>query len=120
MTGAELKTIRESLNLSAQELSDRLGIRSNRTVRFWESREGRPIPPGVEDAVLAWDRDVEHAALATASAFSGPTSTLYRVERGSDPPFDDLPHARRLEHAALARARRHLEARGVSVSIRHA
>ncbi len=120
MTGAELKTIRESLNLSAKEFAGRLKIRSDRTIRHWEQvGEGRPIPDGVAEAVHAWDKAVEDAVSRGLEEHKDArTVTLYRQEHGE---FlgDSLPHSRRLLHACIARLRQRLEARGTKVTIEY-
>lgn len=47
MTPAEMKTLRESLGLSAQFLSDNLNVQL-RTVQYWESGK-KPVPKDVSD-----------------------------------------------------------------------
>ncbi len=122
MTGAELKTIRESLNLSAKELADRLGVASDRTIRRWESAEGRPVPVGVAGAVRIWDAAVDEAVARSIPDSTGhPFNHAICLARHEQGPFpgDALPHSRRLHHAYLARLRRLLEARGVVVTIEY-
>ena len=53
MTGAELKTLREALGLSAQWLADRAGV-AQRTVSYWESGTAA-VPTDVEDLVNSLD-----------------------------------------------------------------
>jgi len=118
MTGAELKTLRESLNLSAHELADRLGVRSDRTIRHWEAQDGRPVPDGVAADVLTWDRMVEDAVCKAANEARGDAHILYRLEQGEFP-GDTLPHSRRLLHAYLARLRRRLGERGATVTVEY-
>lgn len=122
MNPAELKTIRESLNLTCRELGDRVGVRSVRTVQFWEAEEdGRPIPPQVSEALLAWDEAVNSAVMRVAAhylmAMDGEDEiTLLRQEHGEFD-GDTLPHSRRLHHAYLARLRRELTRIGLDVTI---
>ncbi len=121
MTGAELKTIRESLYLSAKELATRLGLRSDRTIRHWEAEDDYyVIPEGVAATVLAWDKSVEDAVSRGLEEHKDATEvTFYRPEHGPFP-GDELPNSRRLRYAYLARLRRCLEARGIKVTIKHA
>jgi transcriptional regulator with XRE-family HTH domain len=39
MTGPELKELRKSLNLTQQELSDKIGARGKMTISEWEKQE---------------------------------------------------------------------------------
>jgi len=67
VTPAEFKTVRESLNLSAKDVADRLGLKSDRTIRFWESG-GRGIPDDAAELLIDMDTVVEHAILHAVEA----------------------------------------------------
>lgn len=59
MTPAELKTIRESLGLSAQWLADRAGV-LQRSVQYWEAGRSR-VPEDVAELVLRIDAQFTEA-----------------------------------------------------------
>lgn len=60
MTPAELKTIRESLSLTAQWLADHAGVKL-RSVQYWESGRS-PVPADVAEFLLRIDATLEGAA----------------------------------------------------------
>jgi transcriptional regulator with XRE-family HTH domain len=132
MTGAELKTIRESLLLSAQGLADRLRVAglltvgNVRTVQRWEDGD-RPVPDDIAAAVRALDAHVETlcqrglAVVRAASRQPGPV-VLLRYESAEDfgryhPTEPHTPLDHRLHTAALVRLRRDAEALGRVVRI---
>ena len=51
MNGIELKCLRENLNISAKELASLSGLKSDRTVRYWEA-EKFPVPDDVQNLLL--------------------------------------------------------------------
>lgn len=115
MTGAELKTIRESLLLSAQALADLLkhaGLLSAgnvRTVQRWEDG-ARGIPADIAEAVERLDQSVEASAQKILGQIraGGPT-VLVRFDSEEDwQRFQrsPAPHENRLHAAALQRVRR--------------
>jgi len=77
MTPAELKTIRESLGISAQWLADQTGVRL-RTVQYWESGERLSIPDDVQK--LIWQLENQ------ANAFVDKSLDVIeeRLENGDD------------------------------------
>jgi len=116
MTGGELKTIRESLNLSAQALADLLQasglLKTNheRTVRRWEDGS-RGVPEDVAAFVLGLDCEVEAIVSAGRAVLIGSTSDtpFIRYETAEDWARyhgPGSPYQFRLEAAALARLRR--------------
>lgn len=130
MTPAELKTIRESLGLSAQWLADRAGV-LQRSVQYWEAGRSR-VPEDVAELVLRIDAQFTEAtrqALAVVdeqTARQGHPPEVVRLYRYRDdaalhaarPDMDGLPVT---AHAALlARVRLALMARGQAVVIEYA
>lgn len=115
MTGAELKTIRESLLLSAQALADLLkhaGLLSAgnvRTVQRWEDG-ARGIPADIIEEILRLDSSVESTAQSIlAKIRAGGPTTLVRFESDEDLKRcldSTTPHEHRLHAAALQRVRR--------------
>ncbi len=119
MTPAELKTLRESLGLSAQWVADQSGVRL-RTVQYWEA--GRmPVPEDVA-ALLSridaqYERAVSEALAAINEAPEKPAEVvLVRYRSDADlwrfrPDMEPLPAS---SHAALlSRLRRALWTAGV-------
>lgn len=130
MTPAELKTLRESLGLSAQWLADRSGV-LQRSVQYWEAGRSR-VPDDVAELILRIDAQFAEAtrqALAvvdeqTAAQGHPPeTVRLYRYRDDAElwqarPDMRGLPVT---AHAALlARVRSALLARGQAVAIEYA
>lgn len=130
MTPAELKTIRESLGLTAQWLADRAGVQL-RTVQYWEAGRTR-VPDDVAEIITRIDAQFTEAtrqALAvvdekTAKQGRPPeTVTLYRYRDDAAlwearPDMAGLPVT---AHAALlARVRLALIERGQPVTIDYA
>ena len=131
MSGAEMRTIRESLLLSAQALADRLkflGLLSAgnvRTVQRWE--EGaRAVPEDIAAAVRALDRSVEDESrniidFLRVRMRTVPPLCLWRYASDSDYladyPKATEPHQHRLYSAALVRVRREADALGMHVRI---
>jgi transcriptional regulator with XRE-family HTH domain len=127
MTGAELKTLREGLNLSAQEMADILDIKAERSVRRWEDGS-RPVPDDVAERVQVMDGQVDEiAGMLQANYQKGTLGSLVllRFEKEIDyttyhSPTWSCPHGHRLHAAALWRflrlpKRPHREARLVSM-----
>lgn len=132
MTGAELKTIRESLLLSAQGLAERLAqdrllpVGNVRTVQRWE--EGaRPVPEDIAAAVRALDAAVETMVqrglgMVRAAVRQSAPVVLLRYESELDhrryhPEDARASMTHRLHTAALVRLRRDAEALGQVVRI---
>lgn len=116
MTGADLKTLRESLNLSAQELADILDIKAERSVRRWEDGS-RAVPDDVAETVLELEDFVESLSKAWAKEMprtpSKSAMVLLRYEsaevfqryQGQSIPYA-YPH--RFHSAALGRLAREM------------
>ena len=110
MTGAELKTLREGLNLSAQEMADILQIKAERSVRRWEDGS-RPVPDDVAKLVQAMDGQVDEiAGMMQTQYMRGTIESLafLRYEKEADfkkyhAPSWPQPHGQRLHAAALGR-----------------
>ena len=130
MSPAELKTIRESLGLSAQWLADRAGV-LQRSVQSWEAGRSR-VPDDVAELLLKLEAQFAEAtrqALAVVdeqTAKQGQPPETVRLYRYRD---DAALHAARPDmaglpvtaHAALlARVRLALLARGQAVVIEYA
>ena len=130
MTPAELKTIRESLGLSAQWLADRAGV-MQRSVQYWEAGRSR-VPEDVADLVLRIDAQFaeatrqELAVVDEQTARQGHPPEVVRLYRyrydavlwAARPDMSGLPVT---AHAALlARVRLALLARGQAVVIEYA
>ena len=58
MTPAELRTLRDSLGLTAEQVAQMAGVR-DRTVRRWEAGDW-PVPQDVADALRRLDAQIEH------------------------------------------------------------
>lgn len=131
MTGAELKTLREGLNLSAQELADILGIKAERSVRRWEDGS-RAVPDDVAARVTTMDAEVERMAGMLIDMIKAQPKTrriaLVRYETAEDFGHfnhDEITtlHFHRLHNAALgrffhtARAKGFKETRLVSMDV---
>lgn len=130
MTPAELKTLRESLGLTAQWLADRAGVKL-RTVQYWEA--GRTaVPADVSEMLTRIDAQFTEAtrqALAVVDeqtqkqGHPPETVRLYRYRDDAAlwqarPDMAGLPVT---AHAALlARVRLALLARGQDVVIEYA
>ena len=130
MTSAELKTLRESLGLPVQWLSERANVQ-RRSVEYWEAGRSR-VPADVAELLLQIDAQFAEAtrqALAvvdeqTAKQGRPPkTVRLYRY-RDDAALWEARPDMRGLPvtaHAALlARVRIALQDRGQSVAIEYA
>lgn len=113
MTGAEFKTIRESLGLSAQALADILGVSQERTIRRWEDGS-RAVPVGAAERLLALDQWADTLAANGYTVIQGSGAAavvLLRYETEEDlrhyrPQDAAFPHANRVHAAALGRLRR--------------
>lgn len=129
MTGAEYKTLREALGLSAREAARFHRIASDRTIRHWENGRA-PVPAGAADELRTIDAGIDRAVGEATAAYReqagrGPAETveLYRyrdpaVYAASQPGREGLPIG---AHGVLVdRARRALEALGVTVAIVYA
>lgn len=116
MTGAELKTLRESMNLSAQALADLLQhaglLKANneRTVRRWEDgTRGVPgVPVDVATFVEGLNQEVENMAMGYRAQLiqTAPPPVFLRYETAEDWELhfgSQRPHAFRLDCAALGR-----------------
>ena len=127
MTPAELKTLRESLGLSAQWLADRAGV-LQRSVQYWEAGRSR-VPDDVAELVLRIDAQFAEATRQSLAVVDDQTARqgqppenvrLYRYRNDAElwearPDMAGLPVT---AHAALlARVRL---ARGQSVAIEYA
>ena len=130
MTGAELKTLRESLGLSVAWLAVQAGVQE-RTVRYWES--GRvAVPVDVAGLIARIEASTgEHVAQAlavvaetTADQGAAPESVDLRRYGTDDELWRAHPGLRPLPatwHAAtLARVRRALAEQGVPARIEYA
>ena len=130
MTPAELKTIRESLGLSAQWLADRAGV-LQRSVQYWEAGRSR-VPEDVAELVLRIDAQFAEATRqalgvvdeqAVKQGQLPETVRLYRYRDdaalwAARPDMHGLPVT---AHASLlARVRMALLARGHAVVIEYA
>lgn len=121
MTGAELKTLRESLSLSAQALAEILHWKGlmkapqDRTIRRWEDGVN-PIPDQVGGCIRALDAEVEDMAWRGIEAIeeaiergqSPRVATFLRYESAEDyrAAYRDLggqPHPHKTHAAGLAR-----------------
>lgn len=126
MTPAHLKTLRESLGISAQWLADQAGVQ-RRTVQHWESGRST-VPADVAAMIERLDADFERmsdAAVEQAKAakaeHGAPESVdlvRYRTDAAlwaAHPEMKPLPVT---AHAALLyRCMRKLEAAGFAVTI---
>lgn len=131
ITPAELKTLRESLGLTAQWVADQAGVQQ-RTVQYWESgkKNRMTIPNDVADMLTGIDRRLEHLVQATTSRIQASLALhgkpnpediiLIRYRCDADlwhfqPEFKPLPAT---THAALLdRLRRALLSLGITVLI---
>ena len=127
MTGAEYKTRREAFGLSAAEAAEFHRLKSDRTIRHWESGRS-PVPEGAAAELLALDRRIDHAAgeatahyreqlaqhgqLQTIELYRYSTPEAYAASRSDR---EGLPIG---SHPVLIdRTRRALEAAGAHVAI---
>lgn len=113
MTGAEFKTLRESLGLPVSWVAAQGGVRE-RTVSYWEATSA-PVPTDMEALLLAIERKL--ARLATTD---DDTTPLLRYRSNSDlwehrPDLHPLPVT--AYAAMLGWRRRHLLAAGRPASI---
>lgn len=119
MTPAELKTLRESLGISAQWVADQAGVRL-RTVQYWEAGK-MPVPEDVAALLTRIDEQYERAVGAALAALKEapqqPTEVvLLRYRTDADlwrfrPDMEPLPSS---SHAALlSRVRRALWTAGM-------
>lgn len=129
MSPAELKTLRESLGLTAQWLADAVGVRL-RTVQYWEAGRQK-APADVAELLRGMDERYERASTEAVRlvqdrmvAMGGPPEVvdLWRYRKAEDlwadrPDMHGLPVT---SHAALlARTRRKLLDAGVRAEIRY-
>lgn len=124
MTGADLKTLRESLGLPAQWVADQAGVRL-RTAQYWES-EGFRVPEDVAARLSDIDRRFDEVAAAAVEEWQthGRDGEVVLLRYKTDADLWQFRHDMKplpaSSHAALlSRARRKLEAAGASVSIRY-
>lgn len=129
MTGAELKTLRESLGLSVQWLADRTGV-GQRTVSYWETGKNA-VPDDVSQLIGELDRALKRAVSEAVvqcrrltETHGKPQDVVLRRYRGDAnlwagrPDMAGLPVA---YHAAiLTRVKDELQAAGFLVSIEFA
>lgn len=106
MKSAELKTIRESLNLTLQDVADQANVKL-RTAQYWESG-GWTVPEDVAEYLSELDRKVDLFVEAEKRCKSEPEV------KEIAPFFTVATHA-----AALARLRRKLLERGVEVDMEY-
>lgn len=130
MTGAQLKTLRESLGLTAQWIADQAGVRL-RTAQYWEAG-GRGVPDDVAALLMRVEAMHQHglaAALAqlddTIARMGEPPEVVELRRYGTDaelwdahPDLHPLPAS--CHAALLARVFRALEARGQRAVIEYA
>lgn len=129
MSPAELKTIRESLGLSAQWLADRAGV-LQRSVQYWEAGRSR-VPDDVAELILRIDAQFSEATRQALAVLDEQTEKqgrppeavrLYRYRNDAElwearPDMAGLPVT---AHAALlARVRLALLDRGQAVTIEY-
>lgn len=120
MTGAELRTIRDSLGLSAEQVAGMAGVR-NRTVYRWEVGDW-PVPDDVATALRDLDAQIERAAQDAIGRATGRADGVVLVRyRDADDLAryrPDMAHLPPCVHGALIdRVRRELENQGVPVRI---
>ena len=129
MTPAEFKTVRESLNLSGRDMANILGLKSDRTIRFWESGRS-PVPDGAAAVLIGIDTAVKHAVdravereveaideINRVPVSTGKT-TIYRYRDDGqfarlDPENYEALHYAKVHHAMIARLRVTLRRLGV-------
>lgn len=131
MTGAELKTIRESLGLTARWCAENVGgLAHIRSWQRWES-DVVPVPTDVADEISAMDSAMTtqagnacRVALERADKH-GPTDVVDLIRYASDaelwaaqPEMNGLPAT--FHAAMLARTRANLIEAGFKVSIEYA
>ena len=131
MSPAELKTLRESLGLTAQWLADQSGVRL-RTVQYWESGERQSVPDDVQALLRCIDAMHQRAAetavaqvreVAKQAGALPETIELARYRTDAElwnahPDYRPMPvtcHA-----AMLARTAQALRAAGISSTIDYA
>lgn len=127
MTGAELKTIRESLGLPLQWVADQAGVQL-RSAQYWESGQ-RSVPEDVADMVRRIDRAIWHRVAEAVGQISAAADEvgnlpeqidLLRYRTDADlwryqPDFAPLPAT--CHGMMLARFAREIQPLGVTVSI---
>lgn len=90
MTGAEIRTLRDGLGLSAQALADLVGV-SLRAVQGWESERSAPRTSDVADTLGRLDNLITRAVaefLAAIEAHSWASPVLLRYSDPADVPAD--------------------------------
>ena len=120
MNAAELKTLRESLGLTAQWLADAVNV-NLRTVQYWESGRNNKIPEDVQNVIYDLDRFISseiESEVDRLNDIQSITLERFRDEAAmiaSKPEFKGLPVT---AHAMyVARLRAVLKKRTVSVKI---
>lgn len=96
MTGAELRTIRDSLGLSADQFAQMVGVR-DRTVRRWEVGDW-PVPDEVAKVLSSLDAQIEHSVIQAVD-------TLKSAQDAVNGEPDDVVLIRYRTDADLARYR---------------
>lgn len=117
MKSAELKTIRESLNLTLQDVADQANVKL-RTAQYWESG-GWTVPEDVAEYLSELDRKVDLFVEAENKKIQSDKVLLVRCK--SEPEVKEIaPFFTVATHAAaLARLRRKLLERGVEVDMEY-
>ena len=124
MNAAEFKTIRESLHLSAADCAYLLGIKSDRTIRYWESGDV-DVPAGAAKELRAIDQAVEAAAGGDISPDDrrlGVSLVRYRSDEEmetAEPGALARFKSARVHGAMIARRRRFLRQAGVKVEVEY-
>lgn len=126
MTPAECKTLREGLGLSAQALARRLGLKSDRTIRWWETG-GRRIPEDAARDLAELDTRVERTVMVVVEMWAKASprarrATLLRYHtdeelRRYQPDTLAMLGSARVHAAMIGRAKRAIEQRGGRVTI---
>lgn len=122
MTAAELKTLRESLGLSAQWVAENIANCQLRSYQFWEAGE-RAVPEDVAEQLEELDErfeDLVEGAVSKAEESNANEVALIRYKTDEDlwqasPSMKPLPA--RAHAALIARTKRDLEALGFDTKI---
>ena len=123
LTGAELKTLREALGLTVQELAG-LGKVQLRSAQYWESGKYN-VPDDVAELLSRIDKRFDELAIFNVQKIleSGlkpdlVTLTRYQSDKDLRDAHPDMTYAGVAHHAALVdRSRRRLEDAGYKVEI---
>lgn len=82
MTGAELRTVRDSLGLSAREVAEMCGVKE-RTVQRWEVDDW-PVPQDVGSVIRQLDEEMELVVAEMVELLH------LQIERAGRPPTDTV------------------------------